>query len=183
MRKAERGAHFTARNQYVRMCIAKALIHLLENKDLEEITITTLAKAANVSRMTFYKYYTTKHDVLEDYMYELMNAYMEAASRRTDIGHFQEPKHISHCFHFFKEHGKEIMILVKANMYSVLIDTINDYMDQYVLPESQYSRYELYYYAGALCNTYIKWLEGGMTETPKEIATIVYKHTIHSHAK
>ena len=75
------------------------------------------------------------------------------------------------------------MILVKANMYSVLIDTINDYMDQYVLPESQYSRYELYYYAGALCNTYIKWLEGGMTETPKEIATIVYKHTIHSHAK
>ena len=49
-------------------------------------------------------------------------------------------------------------------------------MDKYVEPESNYSKYELYYYAGALCNTYIKWVEAGMIETPEEIATIVYKH-------
>lgn len=176
MRETESGTQFTARNQYIRMCIAKALIHLLDHKSLEEITITALAKAANVSRMTFYKYYTNKQEVLADYMYELMSEYMEASSKRKDIGHFGEHKHIYHCFMFFKQHGKELMTLVKADMYSVIINAVNEYMELYVLPVSHYSKYELYYYAGALCNTYLKWLEGGMIEKPEEIAAIVYKN-------
>lgn len=61
-------------------------------------------------------------------------------------------------------------------MYSVIINAVNDYMDTYVLPASRYSRYELYYYAGALCNIYIKWLESGMLEAPEEIAKMVYKN-------
>ena len=176
MREADSGTHFTARNKYIRMCIAKALIQLLEHKNFEEITITALAKAANVSRMTFYKYYMSKHDVLVDFMYEMMSEYMEETKTRTDIGHFRERKHIYHCFMFFKQYAAELMMLVKAGMYAVIINAVNDYMNLYVLPGSNYSKYELYYYAGALCNTYIKWLEGGMVETPEEIAEIVYKH-------
>ena len=61
-------------------------------------------------------------------------------------------------------------------MYSVIINAVNNYMDTYVLPISHYSRYELYYYAGALCNTYIKWVESGMIEAPEEIARMVYKY-------
>lgn len=181
MRETARGTQFTARNQYIRMCIAKALIHLLESKNLEEITITALAKAANVSRMTFYKYYSSKQEVLVDYMYELMNEYMESANRRRDIGHFQDQRHICHFFSFFKEHNKEIMTLINADMYSIVINAVNTYMEVYVLPESKYSKYELYYYAGALCNIYIQWLNNGMVETPEEIAMIVYKHTVQGH--
>lgn len=176
MRKTEKGIQFTVKNQYIRMCIARALIHLLQHKGIEEITITSLVKMANVSRMTFYKYYSSKQEVLEDYMYEMMNEYMAAANQRTDIGRFREQKHICHCFTFFKEYSDAIMILVKANMYSVIINTVNDYMDTYILPASNYSKYELYYYAGALCNTFIKWIEDGMAESPEQIATIVYKH-------
>lgn len=176
MRETDSGTHFTVRNQYIRMCIAKALIQLLESKGLEEITITALAKAANVSRMTFYKYYTNKQEVVVDYMYELMSEYMDEINKRTDIGRFREQKHIYHCFMFFRQHATELMTLVKADMYSVIINTVNDYMDLYVLPGSGYSKFELYYYAGALCNIYIKWLEGNMVETPQEIAEIVYKH-------
>ena len=68
------------------------------------------------------------------------------------------------------------MILANANMYSIIINALNNYMDGYVLPNFPYSRYELYYYAGALCNTFIKWIESGMRETPEEIATLVYRH-------
>lgn len=176
MRQSESGTNLTARNQYIRMCIAKTLIQLMETKPLDEITITALVKEANVSRMTFYKYYTSKQEVLQDYMYEIMNDYMEETKQRTDIGVFRELKHIYHCFEFFKKHSEAIMILTKANMYSVIINALNDYMDTYVLPSFPYSRYELYYYAGALCNTYIKWIESGMKETPEEIAGMVYRH-------
>lgn len=176
MRQTEGGINLTARNQHIRMCIAKTLIGLLEHKPLESITITELAKAAHVSRMTFYKYYVCKQEVLSDYMYELMSKYMEEIKNRTDIGHFRETKHICHCFEFFARYSTDFRILVKANLYSVIINTVNDYMDTYILPGSTYSRYELYYYGGALCNTYIKWLEAGMVESPEEIASLVYAH-------
>ena len=77
MRKTETGVNFTVRNQPIRICIAQALINLLAKKPLEDITITELVKAAHVSRMTFYKYYASKQDVLSDYMYEMMNQYMQ----------------------------------------------------------------------------------------------------------
>ena len=176
MRQTECGVNLTVRNRHIRMCIAKALIQLMEKESLEHITITALVKVANVSRMTFYKYYTCKMEVLTDYVYEIMNVYMEETKERTDIGRFRELKHICHCFEFFKSYHLEIGILVKSNMYSVIINVLNDYMDTYILPICDYSRYELYYYAGALCNTYIKWIEADMKETPEEIATMVYKH-------
>lgn len=176
MRISEGGTNLTARNQPVRMCIARTLIQLMERTELDQIKITELVRKANVSRMTFYKYYRTKQAVLEDYMYEIVNAYMEDAKGRADIGEFHDLRHICHCFEFFKKYHRFILILVKANKYSVVIQAINDYMDTYVLSNSEYTRYELYYYAGALCNTYIKWIEGGMVEEPEEIARVVYSH-------
>lgn len=176
MRQSEGGTNLTARNQYIRMCIARTVISLMRTQALEDITITALVKEANVSRMTFYKYYGSKQEVLADYMYEIMNAYMEDTKKRADIGVFHELKHICHCFEFFKQYSEQIKILANANMYSVIINALNNYMDTYILPIFPYSRYELYYYAGALCNTFIKWIESGMEETPEEIATLVYRH-------
>lgn len=175
MRISEDGTNFTARNQYSRMCIAKTLIQLMKSKELDDITITELVKKANVSRMTFYKYYKSKKEVLSDYMYEIVNEYIKETREREDIGSFPEFKRICHCFEFFKQYSPFMIILINSNMYSVIINAVNDYMDTYVLPTSRYSRYELYYYAGALCNIYIKWLESGMQEAPEEIAKMVYK--------
>lgn len=176
MRTSENGTNLTERNQYIRMCIARALIQLMEEKQLEVITITELVEKANVSRMTFYKYYKSKQEVLSDYMYEMVNEYMKDTKKRTDIGEFRDYKHICHCFEFFKQYSPFILTLINAGMYAVIIDALNHYMDTYVLPTTRYSKYELYYYSGALCNIYIKWIESGMKETPEEIAEMVYKH-------
>ncbi len=180
MRISEGGTNLTARNQYIRMCIARTLIQLMEDKQLEDITITELVKNANVSRMTFYKYYKSKQEVLSDYMYEIVNDYMEDTKKRKDIGGLHDYKHICHCFQFFKQFSKFFKTLLRANMYSVIINALNNYMDTYVLPSTSRSRYELYYYAGALCNTYIKWVETGMVESPEEISEIVYHHVTAS---
>lgn len=173
MRLSEGGTNLTTRNQYIRLCIARSLLKLMEEKAFEKITITEIVNNANVSRMTFYKYYKSKLEVLSDYMYEIVNEYMKESKIRTDIGQFRDYKHICHCFTFFKQYSSFILTLIQANMHAVIMNALNDYMDTYVLQTSEYSRYELYYYAGALCNTYLKWIESGMQETPEEIATMV----------
>lgn len=176
MRKAESGINLTSRNRDIRMCIAKTLIRLMIDEPLENITITNLVKEAHVSRMTFYKYYSSKQNVLSDYLYEIVNEYMEDAKKRKDIGDFHEYKHICHCFEFFKTHSTLIITLIKAGMYNAIMDALNNYMDTYVMPITDWSCYDLYYYSGALCNVYVKWIEMGMKESAEEIAQIVFKH-------
>ena len=176
MRQSEGGTKLTQRNQPMRMYIATALIQLMETKKIEDITITELVKQANVSRMTFYKYFTSKEEVLSDYMYEIVNEYVEDIKVRQDVGEGQNIKRICHCLNFFKTYSPFILTLVKANMYSLIINEVNHYMEQYVAPTSTHSAYELYYYSGALCNVFVKWLESDMAEPPEKIAELVYNH-------
>ena len=49
----------------------------------------------------------------------------------------------------------------------------NDFMLKYVYPEYNGSVYELYFYAGALLNTFLKWEELGKSESVDEIVDIV----------
>lgn len=49
-----------------------ALIELLSNKTIEEITISELCRYANVNRGTFYLHYELKEDLLEEYFKKLM---------------------------------------------------------------------------------------------------------------
>lgn len=61
-------------NQRVRITkemIRQALIDLLQRKDIVDISVRELCAKAEVNRTTFYKYYGTPQDVLD----EILNAY------------------------------------------------------------------------------------------------------------
>lgn len=45
--------------------IFKAFVELLNEKDINQITITDVAKRANINRKTFYNYYSDINDVME----------------------------------------------------------------------------------------------------------------------
>ncbi|MGE4352836.1 MAG: TetR/AcrR family transcriptional regulator [Oscillospiraceae bacterium] len=180
MRISKRGVSLTARNQPMRKHIAQSLIRLMETKALDHITILEIVKKANISRMTFYKYYGNKTEVLDDYMYEIVSDYVEDAHKETHAESFSDPDRICHCFQFFKQYSGFVLTLIKANMHSVVLNALNKYMDDYARLTSGKSRYDLYYYAGALCNTYFKWIEGGMKETADEIARTVSKRLSHA---
>ena len=46
--------------------IFKAFVELLNEKDINQITITDVAKRANINRKTFYNYYSDINDVMEE---------------------------------------------------------------------------------------------------------------------
>lgn len=51
-------------NAFARDCIYTALLQLMEQQPYSEITVTDIAKRAGVSRMTYYRHYQSKDDVL-----------------------------------------------------------------------------------------------------------------------
>ena len=54
--------------------IYEPLIELMQKKKLNSITVTELAAAANINRKTFYTYYPTVNDVLDEGINELISS-------------------------------------------------------------------------------------------------------------
>lgn len=165
--------HKTDRNRFTRMCIGEALIGLMKQQNIEEISISDIAARAGISRMTYYNYYHSKHEVLSDYLQEIVKEYIMETQTNKDIGLFHDYSHILHCLHFFEQYAAFILTLVHADLYSVIIDAVNDYMTAEVFPSFPGSAYELYYYSGALLNVFIRWIDSGKQETADEIAGII----------
>jgi AcrR family transcriptional regulator len=52
---------------FSRACIQEALFLLMQDRPLDEITISAISERSGISRMGFYRNYKSKNDVLNDY--------------------------------------------------------------------------------------------------------------------
>lgn len=170
----------TKRNRFTRMCIGEALINLMEQHDYDSIKISDIVAKAGISRMTYYNYYHSKTDILEDYLQEIVAEYLHSSNTpevKDKIGGFQDYEHVLHALNFFDQYAAFFLTLVHAGLYSIIIDAVNRFMEEQVLPVYPRSVYRLYYYSGALLNTFLKWEENGKQESIEEIAEIVASFT------
>lgn len=160
------------RTRFTRMCIGEAVFALMDKKPYGEIKVSDIVKKAGVSRMTFYHYYETKEEVLEDYFHEIVAGYVrERESKKTDTFHNMDS--IVHALKYFDQYACFILKLVNARLYSLIIDAMNGYLTERILPFYAVSAYELYFYGGALLNVFIKWEEGGKCEPAETIAKTI----------
>lgn len=55
--------------------ITEALLQLMNKKNYENITITDIAERAGVTRITFYRNFNTKDDIVKQYVQNIFNEY------------------------------------------------------------------------------------------------------------
>ncbi len=59
-------------NAFIKDCITTALIKQMETQSLDKISVTELVKTAGVSRVSFYRNFESKQDVLEKHLMKLI---------------------------------------------------------------------------------------------------------------
>ena len=79
-----------SKNTFTRMCIGEAIIKLLKDTDFDKIRITSVAKCAGVSRITFYKYYESISVIILSYV-SRVSPYFESSSLNFSILNNQSP--------------------------------------------------------------------------------------------
>lgn len=166
----------TKRNRFTRMCIGEAIIALMKNMEYEKIKIQDIAKRSGISRMTFYHYYDSKLAALTDYLNEIILHYLRESRKTSQAGKFLEYQHILFSLQFFDQYADYFIVMEKSGLYSVLINEINEFMTARFASRFHNSIYGLYYYAGALLNTFLKWEENGKQESAEEIAEIICRY-------
>lgn len=166
----------TERSRFTRMCIGEAIIELMQQTSAEKLSISAIAKKAGISRMTFYYYYESVRDALTDYMKEIVSTYLEARKNTPGLGNFQEYSHLVFALKFFDQYESFFLTMTQSGLHSILMDGINEFMLSYLPKETAQSLYDIYYYAGGLLNTFLKWEENGKKESAEDVAKIICQH-------
>ena len=150
-------------------CIETALIQLLEEKEIDKISITELVKRAGVSRTAFYAHYETKEDVLKSALGETIE--------RIDHLAVGDPRQESYWESLFKETSKvaaPFRLLLKAGLGDQILSEISEKIVAAVPKDSLY-RYNEFLWVGAIYNVLTHWVLEKQPKSPEEMAKLCVK--------
>ncbi|MBO5355615.1 MAG: TetR/AcrR family transcriptional regulator [Clostridia bacterium] len=164
-------------NRLAKEYIVTALIELMKVRDYHSISITEITRKAGVSRMAYYRNYTSKEDILNKYMEEVGISIHEKISgmntREEILDYYRE---------LFGQLGayRDLGITAyRAHLGELILENINKNMAITFRPEndSAEARYRHLYLAGAFYNVFIEWLKNGRQESCEEMAEICCRLT------
>lgn len=154
------------RNAYVIEHITKALLKLLQEKPIEEISISELCKQAGIGRASFYRNFDSKEDILRTYIRGLFQEWTAEGSQE---GNRPLSEFLRTMFAHFEKYQDFYALLNRRNLTYLLKDVIIGLCG----PQPEHSKEEAYtraYIAYTLYGWIEVWFQRGMRETADEIA-------------
>lgn len=168
-------------NLRVKSSITEALLSLMYQKSFSDITITEIIQTAKVARVSFYRNYDSKEDVLITLIEDVLEQFRAGIDCEEE--NFYTFQNVLKSFAFFKKYGKYVLDLYQFGYGSILLEKLNQFHEEVAgsMPNNSVEKYKLYMYMGALFNTAIVWIRNGVKESEKDIAhTFCETWGIHS---
>lgn len=156
-------------NMRVKNNITKALFQLMHEKSFSDISISELTRAAGVARVSFYRNYDSKEDVLVTLIEDVLEQFRDTIDwNDTD---YYTYGNIYRSIAYFEEYGDFVLDLYQFGYGSILLEKLNRFHEDIAgtMPNGSIERYQLYMYMGALFNTVIMWLQNGKKEDKGDI--------------
>ena len=145
--------------------ISNALLKLLQDKSMDEVTVSQITTEAKIGRNTFYNHFQKKDDVL-DY---LLQGYLEGI--RDNLEQVANPSIrdiLLWRFNLIKENPL-LVIFQKHNDIKQLLYNFRDRnITKFDLPRKN-DAYITDFIQGGIDYVTSKWIENGMTESPEEM--------------
>lgn len=161
------------KNTMTRECIFTALLLLMEQMPYEDITITDITKKAGVSRMSYYRLYDSKDDILEQRFGEIYKEGLEQMCRKQVMDKYQ---FVTELFRTAEKNH----VLIEALLHARLHDLVQKNLIQYCTylaehifrldMKDQRTDYWIYMVSGKFSMLIARWIEKGMPESPEEMA-------------
>lgn len=176
-------------NQRIRltkMMFRNSLISLLQKKSIYQISVTELCNASELNRSTFYKYYGNVCDVLTEIEEEVLKQGQKCMQEIEVSGSDSAIQPLYRLLCYAKENKELYLLLLNNsadnNFLSVMIEDAIDflkYKSQNILPDSKkFSDYLFQYILSGCIHVVHSWINSPMTESPEEIAQLIYNASI-----
>lgn len=157
------------KNTYVKNQIANALINLLKTKELRDISISEITSAAQVSRVSFYRNYTEKEDILREYITQLFGNWLIAHNPERE---FSEEEMLGNIFAYLTDNRDFYLLLSSRNLLYLLKDMINGICG--AKPEyPNFGAYTAAFISGGIYGWIEEWFVRGMQESGEEMTALL----------
>lgn len=155
-----------ARNAYVIEHITDALLKLLRDKPIGDISISELCDLAVIGRASFYRNFESKEDILRRYINEIFKEWTDELDKKEN-----RPLSglLGRLFAHFDKHKDFYNLLNERSLIYLLKDVIIGLCG----PKPEHCKEEAYaraYVAYALYGWIEVWFQRGMQESAEEIA-------------
>lgn len=149
-------------NQIIRESITQALLLLMKTQPFAQITITDIVKKAGVGRVSFYRNFAGKEDVLLTYLNEAAQEWWRTFPReRSDYLRGV----LEHC----GDIREPILLLYRQGLGTLLWQNLRELIGP--SPEDDTVRaYQKSCLVGALFGVLSEWIRRDMVESPAELS-------------
>lgn len=160
------------KNTYVRQQITRALLHLLETKKLNEISISELTEEAQIGRVSFYRNFESKEQILRAESRRLLQEWGDLFSEADSEDKYKI--HFLSLFDFFREHRDFYTIVYKTGMSEIIVDALLENA-QIQAEMTNLEAYLRSFWAYGVYGWILSWIERGMQESAEELLYLFYK--------
>lgn len=155
-------------NETVKESIEIALTELMKIKPYAKINIKEITEKAGVSRVSFYRNFSSKEDILLQYIRLILSRETETEIPDKDI-RFRFRRLLFHL----KKHQSFFKLLEKNDLSWMIHYCATELSKNYIHKYQPAAvAYQDAYYAGGTVSVILQWMENGMKEDPDELAQI-----------
>ena len=161
-----------ARNAYVIEHITDALLRLLKEKPLQEISISEIVDTAGVGRTSFYRNYETKEDVVKKHIVDLIEKWdrdYKASGKDSNAELYGS------LFKYLKDNADFYLLLKERNLMHLFLEA---FLEKFG-PKAEYANMWAYTTAFITYGTYgwiEEWINRGMQESAETMAELLSSH-------
>jgi len=156
-----------------RQMITTALLQLLTKQTLTSITITELVNQANLTRMTFYRHFTSIDDVINSYISDIINQMKLALDQLPNptVSDFLITK-----FSILAKHQAQLHFNNHDDL-DYLIEKFRhkQYETFATILNIEKTQFELTYHIGGIDAITKQWIKDDMRQTPQEMTQAILK--------
>lgn len=172
------------RYQDTELIVKEGFRSLLTSMPYNKITVDHICEAAAISKKTFYKYYSSKQDLLEDF-YEsefLSNVYVIRKAIPVDKIDQAPLAMTTRDFEVFYENRELFCNLLQnygeaelANLIIKLTEKVNRVIYEEVGLSGTELLFGAFFVASSGAMTKIRWMKNGFDQSPKELAALYFE--------
>ena len=159
-------------NDYIKECIADALLLLLKEKPIEKITVNELVAKAGVGRVTYFRSFTNKSEAITFKFIKMWEQYAELNDIKV-----RDRFDLDNALHFFQYNLsiRHILTLVyTAGQQEAIHESFYRIMTPPDRGDDILTAYREKFYAHGLYGLLDEWIKRDFQETPEEMAELLH---------
>ncbi len=167
-------------NDYTKSYIMTSLFELMKEKNYEDITVTEIVKKAGVGRVTYYRNFESKDDIIRQYFKSETEDFLKKQiyKPRTKEDYFDI---IKLTFTYFKKNQEFFKLIKKAHLETLYLEFLNENMKiNFIENNLSNNKYLPYMYVGVIFNTSMKWLESDCKESIDSLSKTLFDFIFHN---